>query len=75
METYEEVVSSSNGYVCPKCGMWIWNNQYHSCGCCYPQYIYYWSDRSQEIIDLLKEIKELLEHNHQKRKGLVIPAP
>ena len=57
----EVVVSGSNGYTCPKCGRWVWNNQYHYCGGnYYPQYNYYWSDRSQEIIDLLKEIKELL---------------
>lgn len=35
METYEESTgitqSSSNGYTCPKCGQWIWNNQYHTC--------------------------------------------
>jgi len=64
METYEEVVTGSNGYTCPKCGIWVWNYQYHGCGgYYYPQYAYYWSDRSQEIIDLLKEIKEILEHN------------
>jgi len=68
MEAYEEVVSGSNGYACPKCGMWIWDNRYRYCGSYYyPQYTYSWSDRSQEIIDLLKEIKELLEHS---RKGV-----
>ena len=45
METYTEVVTGSNGY---------------GYGYCYPQNTYYWTDRSQEIIDLLKEIKELL---------------
>jgi len=58
---YEEVVSGSNGYTCSRCGMWVWNYMFHVCyGYCCPQYGYYWTDRSQEIIDLLKEIKELL---------------
>uniref|UniRef100_A0A6M3J7Z4 Uncharacterized protein n=1 Tax=viral metagenome TaxID=1070528 RepID=A0A6M3J7Z4_9ZZZZ len=64
METYEEVVSGSNGYTCSRCGMWVWNNTYHYCGGnYYPRYGYYWTDCSQEIIDLLKEIKELLQDN------------
>jgi len=58
MENYEEVVNGQ-GYTCPKCGKRVDPNYYHVC-VGYPQYDYYWTDRSQEIIDLLKEIKELL---------------
>ena len=72
METYEETTTSagSNGYTCTKCGMWVWNNAYHVCiGPPMPQYYwpqYYVSDRSQEIIDLLKEILAALDKGEEK---------
>uniref|UniRef100_A0A6M3L054 Uncharacterized protein n=1 Tax=viral metagenome TaxID=1070528 RepID=A0A6M3L054_9ZZZZ len=66
LETYQEVYgvtqAGSDGYTCSNCGQWVWNNQYHYCGGYgSPQYTYYWTDRSQEIIDLLKEILEQLK--------------
>ena len=52
LENYQ-TQSCSFGWTCPNCGQWVPNNTYHYCNR-YPGY--YVVDRSQEIIDLLREI-------------------
>ena len=53
----------SEGWTCNVCGRWVLYGEFHLCSNYprYPQYPQYnTTDRSQEIIDLLKEILDEL---------------
>jgi len=51
------------GYSCQYCGQWVPSGTFHSCNTNTPQAFPF--DRSQEIIDLLEDIKRILTKEEQ----------
>lgn len=58
---WDESQACSSGYTCSNCGQWVANNIYHYCNY-NPQPAYWYIDRSQEIVDLLKQILEAVKN-------------